>query len=74
MFNFKQIRLNVNRLVFCTFGFYNHDNKYINNVLFAFVPMNPLILGGLLLHILEISLSATPSIKLLFVYMFSFFA
>jgi hypothetical protein len=78
MFNFKQIRLNVNRLVFicfgrqtkqimvatfqtlmllianaessplfCTFGFYSHISKYINNVLFAFVPMNSLILGGL---------------------------
>jgi hypothetical protein len=44
MFNFKQIRLNVNRLVFCTFGFYNRNNKYKNNVLFAFVPMNSLIL------------------------------
>jgi hypothetical protein len=74
MFNFKQIRLNVNRLVFCTFGFYNHNNKYIYNVLFAFVPMNSLILGGLLLHILEINLSTTPSIKFLFVYTFSFLA
>jgi hypothetical protein len=72
MFNFKQIRPNVNRLVFCTFGFYNNNNKYINNVLFAFVPMNSLILGGLVIHILEINLSATPSIKLPFVYVFSY--
>jgi hypothetical protein len=69
MFNFKQIRLNVNRLVFLYFRFLQ-----LNNVLFAFVPMNSLILGGLLLHILEITLSTTPSIKLLFVYMFSFLA
>jgi hypothetical protein len=77
MFNFKQIRLNVDRLVSCTFGFYNHNNKYINNVLFAFVAMNSmnsLMFGGILLHILEINLSITPSIKLLFVYMFSFLA
>jgi hypothetical protein len=74
MFNFKQIRLNVNRLVFCTFGFNSHINKYINNVLFAFVHMNSLILGGLLLHILGINMSTTPSIKLLFVYMSSFLA
>jgi hypothetical protein len=53
MLNIKQIRLNVNRLVFCTFGFYNNNNKYINNVLFAIVPMNSLILGGLLQHILS---------------------
>jgi hypothetical protein len=46
----------------------------MNIVLFAFVPMNSLILGGLLLHILEINLSTTPSIKLLLVYMFSFLA
>jgi hypothetical protein len=74
MYNFKQIRLNVNRLVFCTFGFYNHNNKYRNIVLFAFVSMNTLILGGLLLRILEINLSITSSIKLLFVYMLSFLA
>jgi hypothetical protein len=74
MFNFKQIRLNVNRLVFCTFGLYSHNDKCINNVLFAFVPMNSLILGALLLHILKINMSTTPIIKLLFVYMFSFLA
>jgi hypothetical protein len=56
------------------FGFYNHNNKYINNVMFALVPMNSLILGWVLLHILEINLSTTPCIKLLFVYMFSFLA
>jgi hypothetical protein len=71
---FKQIRLNVNRLIFCTFCFWNHNIKYINYVLFAFVPMNSLILCGLLLHILEINLSTTPSIELLFVHMFSFLA
>jgi hypothetical protein len=68
-----EIQPNVNRLVFCTFSFYNND-KYINNVLFAFVPMNSLILGGVVIHILEINLSATSSIKLPFVYMFSFLA
>jgi hypothetical protein len=46
MYNLKQMRLNVNRLAFCTFGFHNHNNKYTNNVLFAFVSMNSLILGG----------------------------
>jgi hypothetical protein len=75
MYNFKQIRLNVIMQVgFCTFGFYNHNNKYINNVVFAFVPMNSFILGGLLPHILEKNLSTTPSIKLRFVYTLSFLA
>jgi hypothetical protein len=55
-------------------GFYNHNNKYTNNVLFAFVSMNSLILGVHLLDILEINLSTTPSIKLQFVCMFSFLA
>jgi hypothetical protein len=47
-YNFKQIRLNVKRY----FRFYKDKNKYINNVLIAFVSMIPLILGGLLLDIL----------------------
>jgi hypothetical protein len=72
MYNVKQSRLNINRLVFCTFGFYNHNNKYRNKVLFAFVSITSLILDRLLPHILEINFLTTPSINLLFVYMFIF--
>jgi hypothetical protein len=74
MNNYKQIRLNDNRLAFCTFGFYNHNYKYRNNVLFTFISLNLLILGGPLLDILEKNLSTSLSIKLLFVYIFRFLA
>jgi hypothetical protein len=74
MYNFKQIRLNVDRMVFLSFGFYYHNDKYMNGVLVTLISMNLLILGWHLLHILDKNLSTTPSNTLLFVYMFSFLA
>jgi hypothetical protein len=51
-----------------SFRFYNHYNKYTNNVLFAFVFVNSPILSGHLLDILKINWSTKPSLKLPFVY------
>jgi hypothetical protein len=55
------------------FWFLQH-NKYTNNVLFTFVSMNSLILGGHLFDILKINFSTTLCIKLLFINVSSFLA
>jgi hypothetical protein len=71
MYNYNKSDLMSSGWHFCTFGFYNHNSKFIENVQFTLISMILLILGGLLLDILEKKTCVNNSKEF---YMLSFLA